>query len=185
MTVEFCQPRSSLHQYQGMSLILYLSVDCSEISRVGKGFGWPRPSRCPGCRGSRLWGHGYVRRFFDGTADALWMKRWRCPDCGAVHTMRPETHWRGFWADRTTILASLESKESGRRWLAHLGRERQQYWWRGFRIQRQFEGAVRTLGALVEQQVIAATHSLTHREIRTLSDAPHRIFAFTPPLRGP
>ena len=185
MTAELRWLGSSPHQYQGMSLILYLSVNCSEISRVGRGFSWPRPSRCPRCRGSRLWGHGYVRRFFDGTVGALWMKRWRCPDCGAVHTMRPETHWRGFWAERTTILTSLEGKESGRRWLSNLGRERQQYWWRGFQIQRQFDGAVRTLAALVEARVIAATHSLTHREIHPYSHAPHRIFAFTPPLRGP
>ena len=185
MTVEFCQPRSSLHQYQGMSLILYLSVNLIDLPTLGKAYRWPRPSRCPRCRGLRLWGHGYVRRFFDGVDTALWMKRWRCPECGAVHTMRPETHWRGFWAERTTILASLESKESGRRWLPHPCRERQQYWWRGFRIQRQFGGAVRTLGALVELQIIAATHSLTHREIQPYSYAPHRIFAFTPPLRGP
>ena len=124
-------------------------------------------------------------RYFDGIENALWMKRWRCPDCRAVHTMRPDSHWRGFWADRATIIASLESKEYDDRWLSRLCRERQQYWWRGFQIQRQFRDRFASLEALIEQQVIAATHSLTHREIRRFQHDPHRIFAFTPSSRSP
>lgn len=132
-----------------------------------------------------MWGHGYVERFFDGVEAALPMKRWRCPHCGAVHTMRPQTHWRGFWAARATILASLRDKEKTHRWLSQLARERQQYWWRGFTIQRQFDGALGSLAALVGRHIIVATHSFTHREIHPYRHAPHRIFAFTPAVRGP
>jgi hypothetical protein len=99
--------------------------------------------------------------------------------------MRSITHWRGFWADRETILKSLRAKKSEGKWLAHLGRERQQYWWRGFQIQRRFDGPDQSLEELVKTYVIAATHSLTHREMRVYDHPPHRIFAFTPPLRGP
>jgi hypothetical protein len=170
---------------RAIPLILYLSVDFSDLEILGKAYRWPRPSRCPRCGGYRLWGHGYVERYFDGVEAALAMKRWRCPECGAVHTMRPDTHWRGFWADRATILASLRRKESAQRWLAQPCRERQQYWWRGFAIQRRFDGAVESLAVLVERHLIAATHSLTHREIHALVHPPHRIFAFTPAVRGP
>ena len=52
-------------------------------------------------------------------------------------------------------------------------------------MQRQFGGPLCSLVHLVEQQVIVATHSLNHREIHLYVDPPHRIFAFTPPLRGP
>jgi hypothetical protein len=166
-------------------LILYLSVDFTELQTLGKAYCWPRPKRCVRCNGNRIWGHGYVARFFDEVADAMWIKRWRCPDCGAVYTMRPMTHWRGFWADRETILKSLRAKESESRWLAHLGRERQQYWRQGFQIQRRFDGPDQSLEELVRTHVIAATHSLTHREMRVYDHPPHRIFAFTPPLRGP
>ena len=171
--------------YRVAPLIVYLSVDCAAISTQGKAFDWPRLKRCPRCRGNRLWGHGYGARFFDGVEEALWMKRWRCPDCGAVHTIRPDSHWRGFWADRATILESLKSKESGNGWLPNICRERQQYWWRGFQIQRQFHRRFESLSALIEQRVIAATHSFSHREIRGFRESTHRIFAFTPPLRGP
>ena len=167
------------------ALIVYLSVDCIALSTLGKAYRWPRPRQCPQCGGSRLWGHGYVERFFDSTDAALWMKRWRCPDCYAVHTMRPDTHWRGFWADSETILESLRGKEIDERWCLDLCRQRQQYWWRGFQIQRRFTGAFADLSSLIEQHIIAATHSLTHREIRTVESEPHRIFAFTPPVRGP
>jgi hypothetical protein len=49
----------------------------------------------------------YVRPYFDGSPEALWLKRWRCPDCGAVHRYRPDSHWRRFLAPITTILAIL------------------------------------------------------------------------------
>lgn len=171
--------------YRVAALIVYLSVDCIAVSTQGKAFRWPRLRQCPRCRGYRVWGHGYVERFFDGIEGALWIKRWRCPECRAVHTMRPDSHWRGFWADRSTILRSLERKDSDGRWLPDLCRERQQYWWRGFQIQRRFHGAFESLSILIDRQVIAATHSLTHREIRFFEHPPHRIFAFTPSIRGP
>jgi hypothetical protein len=166
-------------------LILYLSVDFTELQILGKAYRWPRPRNCFRCNGTRVWGHGYVQRFFDEAPDALWMKRWRCPDCSAVYTVRPHTHWRGFWASQATILSSLVTKASEHRWLSMVSRERQQYWWRGLRIQCRFTGREARLISLISTHIIAATHSLTHREMRILRGDAHRIFAFTPPLRGP
>jgi hypothetical protein len=172
-------------QYQGCPLILYLSVDFTELQILGKGYRWKRPQRCFHCDGTRIWGHGYVERFFDEVPDRLWMKRWRCPECGTVYTVRPHTHWRGFWASQATILSSLVTKASDHRWLSMVTRERQQYWWRGLRIQQLFTSQQADLTSLIKTHIIAATHSLTHREMRILRDDTHRIFAFTPPLRGP
>jgi len=166
-------------------LILYLSVNLSELQTLGKEYKWKRPKRCLCCYGARIWGHGYVRRFFDEAPDGLWMKRWRCPECGAVYTARPHTYWRGFWASQATILSSLFAKESDHRWLSMVCRERQQYWWRGLRIQRRFDGQEIDLLSLIKTHIIAATHSLTHREMRLLRGDAYRIFAFTPPTRGP
>jgi hypothetical protein len=66
-----------------------------------------------------------------------------------------------------------------------VGRERQQYWWRGFEIQSRFTGSKTDFTSLIKTHIIAATHSLTHREMRIIEDHTHRIFAFTPPMRGP
>jgi len=107
------------------------------------------------------------------------MKRWRCADCGAVHTMRPASHWRGFWATIALVMSSLKAKLVGRRWLAEVSRQRQQYWWRGFQRQRHVAGGPTSLEDLVAQGIIVATHSVRFRRQQILSYDPHRIFAVT------
>ena len=167
------------------NLIIYSSVDFKSLRRDGKSYRWPRPVRCPRCGGMRLWGHGYVQRFFDGEEDSLPIKRWRCPDCGAVHTMRPHTHWRGFWAPWSVIFATLLIKTAGGRWPSGISRQRQQYWWRGYQIQSRIEGIPVGLWQLLLSGRIVATHSLIYREIRAVLGRTHRIFAVTVPSGGP
>lgn len=118
-------------------------------------------------------------RYFDGYPERLAMKRWRCADCGAVHTMRPASHWRGFWATIVLVMSSLRAKLDGRRWLVEVSRQRQQYWWRGFERQRHVAGAVASLENLVAQGVIVATHSMRFRRQELLRHDPHRTFAVT------
>lgn len=113
------------------------------------------------------------------------MKRWRCAECAAVHTMRPATHWRGFWAAWPVIVASLLAKVKGQRWPQAIERQRQQYWWRGYRIQSLIEGAEAGPWELLLAGRIVATHSLSHREIRWIGGATNRIFAVTAPSGGP
>ena len=70
---------------EGEKTLLMCRIDLEKIQGLGKQFPWKNPKNCPCCSASRLWGHGYVLRYFVGVALGLWMKRWRCPDCGAVH----------------------------------------------------------------------------------------------------
>jgi hypothetical protein len=123
-----------------------------------------------------------VARYFDGVSHAVWVKRWRCPDCRAVHTMRPRGHWRGFWATAVTITAVLARKVAGESWMS---RQRQQYWWRGYQKQSRFSGSVVPLPTLVADGIIVATHSLTHRAMRAFPEPAHRIFAVTATCSGP
>ena len=136
----------------------------------------------------RLWGHGYVCRYFDGFLGALWLKRYRCPDCGAVHTLRPHLYDRRFQVIWFTIFLSLLKKITVGRWLSGWSRQRQQYWWRGFkkaRIEERKtslpETALATLVTLFEAEHLLATHSLTHYERTPLGESPHRRFAVTFP----
>ncbi len=131
---------------------------------MGKLYPWPRPPRCPKCCSGRLWGHGYVERYFEGFSQALWMKRYRCPDCGGVHTLRPKVFWRRFQCSAAIIIQSLKGKISGNRWLGQISRQAQQYWWCGFKRQcarevRIGKPGVEVLDRLLEKGIIAATHS--------------------------
>jgi len=150
--------------------------------RAGKLFPWPRPPRCPRCGGQRLWGHGYVGRYFDGFSGQAWMKRWRCVDCGAVHTCRPATHWRRFLAPIEVIVASIGAKLSGLHWPKTASRQRQQYWHQGYLIQSRFDGlSPATIGDLLAFLVVAATHSTADRTMLPVLEPPHRRLAATAP----
>ncbi len=109
------------------------------------------------------------------------MKRWRCPECHAVHTLRPETHWRRFWAPWALIVLCLRGKLEGKHWGEGFARQRQQYWWQGFRIQSHLEGTQRALDALLPEGVIVATHSLSDRAIIPWPQPAHLRLAVTGP----
>jgi len=166
-------------------VIIYLDIIFKRLEKEKKNYSWPRIRHCPKCGRKKVWGHGYVERFFDGWENPLWIKRYRCNECGAVHTVRPKKHWRGFWASSKTIIASLMKKLDEGRWLAMINRQRQQYWWKGFQKQRALEGlsleaSVESLQQLLKRSIIVSTHSRKYREIRTTLDPPYLIYAVTP-----
>jgi hypothetical protein len=111
------------------------------------------------------------------------MKRYRCLSCRGIHTTRPSSHWRGFWAPWRLIVVSLVRKLKKGRWLSGASRQRQQYWWKGFAKQaareRHQPRSLENLKALVHRWRILSTHSLEYCEIRPLGELPHRIFAVT------
>lgn len=113
---------------------------------------------------------------------SVWLKRWRCPDCGAVHTCRPRTHWRRFWASIAVIVGSLLGKLEKNSWQRDIGRQRQQYWWRGYRIQSQVQGLPGApIQELLDDAIIVATHSLTDRAVNPWPEPPHLRLAATEP----
>ena len=152
----------------------------------GKLYRWPRPVRCPRCGGARLWGHGYVPRYFDESPQAVWVKRWRCADCRAVHTLRPDTHWRRFWTAIAVMVRCVVGKLEGAPWPKDVIRQRQQYWWGGYRIQSLVGGNPATpLSLLLESGIMAVTHSLTDRAVHLLSEVTYRRLAATGPPGRP
>jgi hypothetical protein len=111
-------------------LILYLKVDVKELHDLGRKYPWEKPARCPACRGIRLWGHGFVLRYFEPFEDPFWVKRCRCPDCGSVHTFRPHPYLRAFRYPLPIILLCLSIKAVTNTWAKDLCRQIQQSWWR-------------------------------------------------------
>jgi len=100
--------------------------------------------------------------------------------------MRPDTHWRRFWAALRLIIASLMAKQEGGQWAKEVSRQRQQYWWRGYRIQSHVQGSPATeLPALVREGIMAATHSLSDRAVTPWPQPPHPSLAETGPPGPP
>ena len=167
--------------------VLYYKVELNLLKQKGKEYPWPRPPRCPCCGHHRLWGHGYVERYFDGHNYPFWVKRYLCPHCKRVHTLRPAQYHRRFHSRWVLIFWSLGIKIVLGTWMKDIPRQSQQYWWRGFikQAQRHSHGVETEL--LVEllklyfRQILFATHSVNYYEIRSYSVPPHLSFAFTPP----
>ena len=101
-------------------LVLHVAVDVQRLVELGKKYPWPRPERCLSCKSSRVWGHGYVQRYFEGFVRPLWIRRLRCPDCRTVYTLRPDLFYRGFRYSVRTILSSLTTKITDGFWLPSL-----------------------------------------------------------------
>ena len=163
-------------------MVLYFKLSVKEIYEKGESYDWPRPKRCPKCGSGRLWGHGYVARYFEEYVETLWVKRYRCVECRAVHTLKPEGYWRRFRHRVATVLRSMKSKISKNRWVAGIGRQSQQYWWRGLKRQRARVGkgferiSLSVLEHLLSEGIMVGTHSL--RFFRILKNS--LSFGFTP-----
>ncbi len=113
-------------------------VDLKQILDQGRDYPWPRPDCCPRCGNWRVWGHGYVHRNFDGFVYALPMKCYRCPSCGCVITLRPDSHFSRIRSSRQTIRSHLFHRLTHGRWPpATPGRSRLRHWLANLRRQVQ------------------------------------------------
>ena len=116
---------------KGGYMIVFLAINLNMLLSFGRKYSWKKPCQCPNCHRTRLWGHGSVAVFFDGFAEALFLKRYRCPDCGCVLRIRPLGYLPRFQADEATIRASISMKAKMNRWLRGISRSRQNHWYRG------------------------------------------------------
>ncbi|CAO0824828.1 hypothetical protein DFAR_950002 [Desulfarculales bacterium] len=85
----------------------------------------------PRCGSVQLWGHGFVSAYFDEVPTAIWLRRFRCPDCRAVIRLRPRGCWSRFQAPVETIRPSFSNKLARGRWDLGLLRPRQRHWLQG------------------------------------------------------
>ncbi|CAO0822078.1 hypothetical protein DFAR_2800039 [Desulfarculales bacterium] len=86
-----------------VAIVLFVATCVKKIMELERRFPWPRPERCPRCGSVRLWGHGFVPAYFDEAPTAIWLRRFRCPDCRAVIRLRPRGYWSRLPAPVETI----------------------------------------------------------------------------------
>jgi transposase-like protein len=130
---------------QNILLILHFAVDVKRLFELGKRYPWLKPADCPQCRSKRLWGHGYVERYFEGFSHSIWVKRYRCPDCNAVHTCRPRAFFKRLRYSAVAVVFCLLNKILHNRWLTIIERQNQQYWYRTLQRQSSLHSNIATL----------------------------------------
>lgn len=127
-TIPSRQDRSIL---QGVIvLVLFVSIDVKEIARLGRLFPWDdhKPASCPRCN-SRLWWHGFVFAYFSCLSEGIYLRRLRCPCCGAVHRLRPRGYFRRFRSSISEIKDVITHRCRQIKWRPDLPRGRQRKWW--------------------------------------------------------
>ncbi len=112
-------------------MVIFVDVDVNEIARLGRDFFWRKPSSCPFCK-TGLWWHGFVLVYFDHLPQALFIRRLRCPCCGAVHRLRPQAYWSRFHSTIQIIKQVIINRSLNQCWRPDLPRSRQRLWWQRF-----------------------------------------------------
>ena len=165
------------------TLLLLFRIDLQNIQELGKEYPWEKPKICPSCKSMRLWGHGFVLRYFYNYVYGIWMKRWRCPDCGAVHTAKPCEYTPGFQYPKKIINRSLLIKLGGNPFPSDIPRQNQQYWMKALKFQsRQLENWLSLLKyfmTFIKSGQKQITFRLKYRRIYHDSDPPYLPFAVT------
>lgn len=118
---------------RGQITLLICRIDLKKLQELGRKYVWKKPNRCPCCGSGRLWGHGFVLRCFHGFALKMPVKRYRCADCTAVHTLRPHSHSPGFHYSIAIQTKSISRKLQGKPFISSISRQVQQHWWKSVR----------------------------------------------------
>lgn len=164
-------------------LLLYVRLKLKKLQECGKDFPWEKPHYCPSCRGKRLWGHGYVLRYFSTVQEGIYLKRWRCPECGAVHAVRPEGFLPRIMTPIREIHTVLVKKITGGTFTSNLSRQSQQYWWKGFKFQydrqKRKSSRIEFLKRKLNDHGIFTGKSLKYRVIQGRWNLPYLTFALT------
>jgi hypothetical protein len=113
------------------AMIVFVCVRLKEIFDKQRQYAWPRPTLCPRCGQSRLWGHGFVPAYFDGFAGQIYLRRYRCPLCRCVIRLRPRGYFKRIQASICTIRSSLWQRIVKGRYLSEMSRSRQRHWLNG------------------------------------------------------
>jgi hypothetical protein len=114
-------------------MIYNIEIDLKELSEKEKDYPWKKPDRCERCSSPRLWGHGFVEAFFEHFVAALYLRRYRCPECGGVIRMRPSGLFKRFRAGVNEIRESIDQRISKGKWPAVFSKSRQRHWLRALK----------------------------------------------------
>ena len=149
-------------------MIYFVEVLLKDIFEQGKDFQWIRPSACLKCYHYKVWGHGFVPRYFDGYVSCLSMKCYRCPVCRCVMTSRPDTHFSRILCCKETIRTLLALRITTSRWLrSSLSLSRMRHWLANLKrhalahlTDSWKEGLIAAFAALIAMRIVPVSRSM-------------------------
>lgn len=112
-------------------MILFCKITLQTLSTEGKDHKWP-PCECESCQ-RNMWGHGFVTRYFSGVS-LIFLKRYRCPNCGTVITTRPVGFRQWVRSSIQEVYMTLKFRICSGRWSKETSRQRGGHWLRRFSI---------------------------------------------------
>jgi hypothetical protein len=144
-----------------------VEVCVKTLVELGRDYCWQRPEHCPKCQGVRVWGHGYVTAYFDEAgSQGVYLKRYRCPECGVVIRLRPVDYWRRIQATIATVGRCIGDRLEKGRWPPGSNSARGRQWLRGLKRQ------VRThLGMSYAERIAEGFLELVRRGVCAVSRA--------------
>lgn len=116
-------------------MIIRQKIDLTRLSKLGKNHRYQRPKQCFRCSSIRIWGHGYVARYFDGYNNRLYLKRWICADCGCVFSIRPCNYYPRHHSSIKRIADCIKYRLKNGVWIRgpDLSRQKQGHWLRSLK----------------------------------------------------
>jgi len=109
-------------------MIILVCVKLNNIFKHGRNFNWIKPQRCPRCNSVRVWGHGFILAYFDGFAQGLLLRRYRCPDCKCIIRMKPKGYFPRFQTPIHIIRCCLKRRLTSGKWPGRGSKSRQRHW---------------------------------------------------------
>jgi hypothetical protein len=116
-------------------MIAFIELDLKRIASRDPDYCWPRPASCGRCESSKLWGHGFVAVIFARFAQALWIRRYRCPACGCIIRLRPRGYFTRHQSDAATIRTTLLTRLNSGYWPRNCVASRARHWLHGLKRQ--------------------------------------------------
>ncbi len=102
------------------------------VTEDHKKFNWP-VCFCQKCQ-KKMWGHGYSPRYFSCLNQLVYLKRYFCPNCGSVITLRPSDFFAYIRTSAVEIYKILRLKITTGRWPNDCSRQRGWHWLKKFSI---------------------------------------------------
>lgn len=99
-------------------MIVEINIPLETIAHFNKEFKWPiGDKKCQHCK-SKLWGHGYTKRYFHGHNNMIALKRYRCSNqsCRRTITLIPKGYPKSYALTFKIICSFLIHKLESKFW---------------------------------------------------------------------